>query len=97
MYVHLDENFIKRTRDDARKTSIGAIGKEEGKSDLLWEELADTIDSIEIEDDNIGIAISNELGTFSIDIPLDSKLFKLFLTVVIKRVNKIKTMLESME
>lgn len=98
MYVNLNEQFLEKTKEKARKESIESVGEEEGKHNLMYPETKeDEIHSLEIEDNQITIDIENELGYFSFTIPLDADTLEQLLTVVIKRMNKIKTLLESVK
>lgn len=68
-----------------------------GKGFIIYPELKDSIDDLEITEDNIDVMVSNELGSFSITIPLDSPMLEKILTVTIKKMNKIKSMIESLK
>lgn len=97
MYVNLNEQFLEKSKKEAKEVAIAQFG-EEGKDNLLYEDTAeDVLQELEIGDAKITVGIENELGYFSFDIPLDTDALEQLLTVVIKRMNKIKTLLESVK
>lgn len=97
MYVNINEQFLEKTKEEARKESIEVVGEEDGKHNLVYQETKDEIEELNIEDDKIEISFSNELGYFSFNIPLDTNALEQLLSVTIKRMNKIKTLLESLK
>lgn len=64
---------------------------------MTAKDIEEEIQSLEIEDNKITIDIQNELGFFSITIPIDTETLEQILSVAIKRMNKIKTMLETLK
>lgn len=96
MYANLDEKFLRKTTEKAREESVASIG-DDGKDDLMYPDLNDKIEEFNIAENEIELSVSNELGFFSIRIPLDSDDLEQMLSIVIKKMNKIKTMLESMK
>jgi hypothetical protein len=100
MYINLNADFLEKTKANANKEAIAEMGEgeQEGKNKLLYPETKqDIVESIEIEYNKITIAISNELGWFDFTIPLDTNTLEQILSVVIKRMNKIKSILESLK
>jgi len=96
MYVRLNEKFLEKTKEEAKETAISQMGDEDGKDNLLWEDTVGKIEIEEITDEYICVSIDSKLGYFSVDIPLTSDVLEDLLGVVIKKMNKIKTMLESL-
>ena len=97
MYANMDDKFLVKTRKEASKQAIEEMGTEDGKDYLIYPELKDSIDNLEFEEGNISVMVSNELGCFSFDIPLDTLALEQILSIAIKKMNKIKTMLESLK
>ncbi|MHA1852526.1 MAG: hypothetical protein ACTSUF_03355 [Candidatus Heimdallarchaeaceae archaeon] len=96
MYVNLDKEFIERTKLKANKEAISEMG-EDGKNCLLYAELQEKIESIEITENEIIIDVDTELGYFSLSIPIDTEFLEQLLSVVVKKMNKIKTLLETLK
>ena len=96
MWVNIDAKFLDKTRKDASEQAISESG-EEGKGFLRWDTTNEAFDEIEVNEDKIVVMVSNELGSFSFDIPLDSEMLEQILAVTIKKMNKIKSMLESLK
>ena len=96
MYVNLDKQFLEKTKEEANKDAIADTG-DEGKNELLYAELTDELENFEITDDEISVAFSNKLGYFSVTIPIDADALEQLISVTIKRMNKIKTLLETLK
>jgi len=97
MYVRLSGDFIDKTKKKANKTAVEELGIE-AENDLLYPETEkDKIEVVEITDKEIVVDVTNELGFFSFSIPITTEILENLLSVVIKRMNKIKTMLESLK
>ena len=95
-HIVIEEDFFEKNKEKARKASIEFGGKEYEKS-LQFDWLTSEIEELSFEDDKIELQFSNPLGYFSINIPLDAEDLERLLGVVIKRMNKIKTMLETLK
>ena len=96
MYVNIDGSFLDKSRKEASKEAITSMG-DVGKNFLIYPELKDEFDELNFEEDRIEVMITNELGSFSFTIPMDTMALEQILTVTIKKMNKIKTMLESLK
>ena len=91
MHVSINEEFLDKTRKEAKAN--GEPGMLEYGSKALY----DKITEMQVTDDFAYYTIRNELGVFFIQIPLDNKFFSLALPIVIKQMNKIKTLIESLK
>lgn len=92
MYLSLDKKFLEKTKEKAIQQDIDDGG--EGHS-LLWSDLEDTIDRFEIIDDNLFVSVSSKAGYISFEIPIDHENMETLLLVVLKKLNKLKTLIES--
>jgi hypothetical protein len=96
MYVCLSESFLEKNKEEAKQEAITELGKDDNNS-LLFSELPDTINDFAIDNNVLTIGIDTKLGFFSIDITLDAEKQELLLSMVIKQMNKIRTMLETLK
>jgi hypothetical protein len=96
MYASLNEDFLNKTKIKAKKDSIDDFG-DDGKDNLLYADLAEKIIDTDITEDSISITVETDLGNFSLDIPLTSGNWEILLTLIIRRMNKIKTMMEALK
>lgn len=99
MWTQINGKFLDKVRETAKKTAIDNIGEESQKEEdsLVWEDLETAIDTLEISEDEISISVSNALGYFSIDVPLDSGTLEEILAVTIKKMNKLKSLIENLK
>jgi len=97
MYVQLDGSYLERTRAKANEEAISSVGEEEGKNQLMYPELKDEVSSFEIEENKISVSFSNELGYFSMEIPISLEDLEQIMSLTIKKLNKIKSLLESLK
>jgi hypothetical protein len=95
MYAEIDDKFLIRTRKEAIEEALAT--DTENKNKLLYPELNDGIEKFDIEEDKIEIGISNSLGFFSFDIPLDANILVQMVTIAIKKMNKVKAFMESIK
>lgn len=85
MYIELNKSFLEQNKDESEKDDI-----------LLYTKLIDSFDLIEVKEDCIEVNIKNELGSFTAIIPLDLYALGKIMTILIKKMNRFKTMIESM-
>ena len=97
MYLNIDEKALEKTKEKARKDAISEMGEDSGKYSLLYDNTKDTIEETEIDDDKIKVSVSNDLGFFFIEIPIDTFLLEQILSFSIKKMNKIKSLLETLK
>jgi len=99
MWININGKFLDKERASAKESEIANMGEEEQKENdtLLWENLESSFDTIEITEDEMTIAVSNKLGYFSIDIPIDSAMLEEILAVTIKKMNKLKSLIENLK
>jgi len=97
MYINIDSKFLDKNREKANKEAIANVGEEDGKDSLVFNLDKESIESIEVDEDNLRVSIANDLGYFGIDIPLNDFLMQNIISEVIKRMNKFKTMLEALK
>ena len=95
MYISIDKDFLDKTSGQALEEAKSEYGETSGKQ-LLYSNTSDKID-MEIGDKGITASVTNELGFFSIDIPLDTDNLVRLLELSIKKFNKIKTVMEGLK
>ena len=98
MYATIHENFIKNNRKKAFNEAIDMFGVEGREDMLIFEDVEpNTLKEIGIHDDSIEVVLNNNMRSFSFNIPLDSDDWEKLLSVMIKRMNKIKSLMESLK
>jgi len=96
MEAWLDRKFFDKNKAGALVADIEASGDKEAYS-YLFKDLKAEIDELEIHEDYIFVSLSNNLGSFNFRIPLGIQDFITMMELTIKRMNKIKTILEAMK
>jgi len=99
MYIHIDSQFYEKDKERAKERADqqGLNDDKESSPSLMWETL-DEISDVEIEDDgSITVGISNDLGYFNITYQLDTDDLMKIAQVIVKRLNKFKTIMESLK
>jgi hypothetical protein len=98
MYVNINENFLTKNKAEAKKQAIADFGEDTTQLVFTDTDIGnDIIQSLEISDEKITVDVENNFGWFSVDIPIDVDLLEQLLTLTIKRMNKIRTLLESLK
>ncbi len=99
MYININGKFFDTNREKAKKTNIEQIGEADQKTEdtLQWDDLSSSIEDMEITENNINVSLSNELGWFSIDIPLDTNDFVKLIELAVKKFNKMKATFEGLK
>lgn len=95
MYAQIDGKFLEKTESEAIKEALS--NDSDDKNQLLYPELKDTIEEVNIDENKIEIVLTNGLGYFSISVPLDSKIIEDLLSVTLKKMNKIKALIEALK
>lgn len=102
-YLSLEEDNVKKTRDQAQKETISNLGEEEAGSTLTYPDLNWADDGeLYFERDNETIYVSGtffkdsmELGYFSANIPINLEIALEIIEVYMKKLGKLKTVLEA--
>jgi len=96
MHVWLKEEFINKTRVKALEKAIEQ--DTESEHQLLYEEVPnEEIMEFEITETGISIGISNDLGYFNVEVPLDLDDFIQLLEIGTKKFNKLKAVFEGLK
>jgi len=104
-YLSIDEEVLNQTREYAKKESRETFDDEKvAERTLLYSELEFHIDNIEIDRDDDTMCACGELyldgkefGFISIEIPITLDLLGDMVSVAVKKMNKVKTLLESLK
>ena len=98
MYVEINSKFYEKNKEKQLKHAKETIDADiEGP---IWTdaEMVDKIDTLDIDEDgHITIVITNTLGYFCFDLPLGTEELISLFEVAVKKMNKIKTMLEALK
>jgi len=97
MYLNLNEAYLEKNKEKARELSISEVGEIDGKKQLTFNFDNETLENLEIEDDHIQADFDSPIGWISVRVPLDVGALEQLLEVVIRRMNKIKTLLQSVK
>ena len=100
-YIKLDKDFLEKNKEKAEEFSMNENG-EEGKGSYLFLDsdfaMNESVTIEEINDKgNITFSVTNNLGYFSFDVPLDDDDLIQIMQIVTKRLNKFKTVMESLK
>jgi len=95
MYVNIDLDFFNKELEEAKKRWEEEVG--DASNIALWPNLDFKIDETLIEDDELCISGTSNLGYFSIKVPLTTDLMEDLISTTVKKMNKFKTMLEAMK
>lgn len=97
MYASINKDWFLKNQQEAVEEAVKSYGEEE-KNNLVFPELKDdfTVGEILLEDDGrIHVDLENKLGYFSIEIPIDDELEIALIEQGVKKLNKLKTILEA--
>ncbi|KKN65939.1 hypothetical protein LCGC14_0476420 [marine sediment metagenome] len=101
IYLNLDRKTIEATKEEAKKRDIEQCGEEDSTS-YLYPNVSYDIDDIELDDETIKVngnmidSISGkELGYISIDFTPDLDLIIELIQTYMKKLGKLKTILEA--
>lgn len=72
MYARINGEFLEKDKLKANEECIAELGAEDAGKDLLWGDLIDQIQDFEVTETGISVDMENELGYFSIEIPVDT-------------------------
>ena len=90
MYASINLDFFDENREKGVNEYIG-------DDKAAFKNLTTETHELKIEEDKISITVTNNLGYFSIEIPLKLEDYIDLLSNNIKKMNKIKTMLETLK
>lgn len=95
MYASLECDYLKKTEKQALEKFRKDCGDD--RECLEYPELKDDITELDLEDDEITVSIDNDLGFFCFRIPLDMGMYEKVISVAIKKMNKLKTLMETVK
>ena len=96
MFVRIYGDFFEQTKKQANATSKKEFDDSADSKDFIWDDLHSKIEDIGLEEQNkLRVSVNNELGYFSLLIPLPILIQVKLLENLAKATNKMKTMLEA--
>ena len=96
VYLNIDSEYFEKNKDKFLKTAKEEFGDENSKSYLYIDEIEGQIS--EIEDNKIFITIENSpIGYISMDVSISTDDLVKLLEIAVKKMNKYKTVLESLK
>lgn len=98
VYLMLNKGYVERTMKEANEQAINELGEEDGKDTLMWD-LNDSKDKLEEigEDGSLSVVSASEIGSIDIYLKLSVSNDIDIIESIVKRLNKFKTMLESLK
>jgi len=98
MYIWLNLDFLEKNKKKAKETAI-SLAAEEGENAMCWEELDFKIEECYIDSDNdtIHVSIDSDLGYFILEIPIELNMLESMVALAVKKLNKVKTLLETIK
>ena len=104
VYIDLGEEFLAKNKAKMEKEAIETYGTDEGKSRLVYalsEKHADAvntrIEEIDADSNTITVVAETELGDFWITVEMNIDQLISLIEVATKKLNKAKTLLESIK
>ncbi len=101
-YLVIKEPILNKLKAKARKEAINTDEDYEKDGSLLFEQITlknDIGEDYEVDEDTNALRVwgnfENGLGFISIDIPIDTELMTQLIQMYVKKMNKIKTILEA--
>lgn len=98
VYVNIEKEFFEKNKEAAAKKAIKEFDEEGGK-DILYFDVKDNetrIDGIE-DDGTINVVSDSKLGYISFDVKLSDDDYIEFAGLIIKKLNKFKSAIESVK
>jgi len=92
LYVHANVDFLEKTYESAKKRALEEF--EDTRSGAVWE-LDGKIVDWAIEDNRIQLSVDSDFGYISIDFTPDSEMIEQLAAMLVKKFNKLKTILEA--
>jgi hypothetical protein len=96
VFLNLDKVYLDKHTKSANEESIAMLG-EEGKDTLVFDLDMATIVSTEINDSDITIDFDTKLGAITVEVPMDGLFLEQLISSAVKRLNKMKSLLESIK
>jgi hypothetical protein len=98
VYLEIDKAFLDKNEEKGKKEAYATYGGDDGgKNKLLFPELAGDFEIQEITDDGISVGCGTDAGYVGFTIPLTTELQTQLIEMVVKKLNKFKTLLEAVK
>ena len=105
VFIDIDEEFLAKQKEQMKEAAIGHYGiGTDGKTQLIYaisEEQADTVDTrieeIDADNNTITVVAETELGSFWITAEMNVDQLIALIEVATKKLNKAKTLLETIK
>jgi hypothetical protein len=97
VYLNIDKEFFEKNKNKAEKQSIEELG-DEGKNNLIFDIINDEVNIEEIDDTGkISISSKSDFGWVYTDVKLDNDDMLRLIELFVKKLNKFKSLLESIK
>jgi len=99
MYASIDLDFLNKNLEQAKKRSIEDLGEADGAKFAQFPDgtFRAEVCEFEVNDENISISFDTELGFITVDIPMNVQIQEAVLSATIRKMNKIKSLLETLK
>lgn len=98
LYINLEREFYNDTLKRAEKEAIKDLGDEAKDKWAIWNFDDASVNDWEINDEGeLVISMDTKLGYFSMTVPLTNEMMESLISLTVKRLNKFKSLLESLK
>jgi len=92
LYIHVNKEYLNKTKKEANKKSKE---DDEESKDYLWEDLNFKLECIELDNGDLNVSGETDLGYISLDFHLDMDGAIEVIKFYMKKLEKLKAVLES--
>jgi len=99
VYLHLDGEYLKKNKEIGHQAAIQAVGEEDVKGDLLFEQVNGTLESyeVDVETGRIEFGISTPVGYIGIKWHPETEELTDIVGLAVKKMNKLKAAFEALK
>ena len=99
MHIYMNKSFVEKNLKKWNEEAISDLGEEEGKDTLIYhDETIGAIEEINYDKGTITVMAENsDFGNIYIDIKLDTENLLELIEFAVKKLNKFKSILESLK
>ena len=92
LYLHINKEYLNKTKKEANKKSKE---DDEESKDYLWEDLNFKLECIELNNGKLSVSGETDLGFIGLDFHLDMDIAIEVIKFYMKKLEKLKSVLES--